>query len=111
MPADRGASAQRTGGSKGAPPNASTACLECHSNPKLTMKKPGRIVSLFADQAILAKSAHGSLECADCHVGFDAESIPHQTTLKPVDCASCHEDAGRKMFSIRASRVRRSRSR
>ena len=82
--------------SKEPPPNASAACLECHRDPKLTMKKTGRIVSLFADQAVIAKSAHGSLECADCHEDFDPESIPHQTPLKPVDCVSCHEDAGRQ---------------
>ena len=77
------------------PPNASAACLECHSDPKLTMKKVGRVVALFADQTTLARSAHNSLECTDCHAGFDAESIPHQAPLKSVDCASCHKEPGR----------------
>jgi cytochrome b subunit of formate dehydrogenase len=78
------------------PPNASAVCLDCHSDPKLTMKKAGHVVSLFVDRAVLAGSAHNSLECTDCHEGFDAESIPHQKPLKSVDCASCHEEPGRK---------------
>jgi cytochrome b subunit of formate dehydrogenase len=76
--------------------NSSTACLECHSDGKLKMKKAGHVMSLFADQTLLAKSAHRSLDCIDCHEGFDAEKLPHQTPLKPVDCAACHEDTGRK---------------
>ena len=76
--------------------SASAACLECHSDPKLAMKKAGHPISLFADPTVLAKSAHGSLECTDCHEGFDAESLPHQSPLKSVDCVSCHEEPGRK---------------
>ena len=81
--------------SKKPPPNASAACLDCHRDPKLTMKKAGHVRPLFADRAVLAGSAHSSLECTDCHEGFDAESIPHQSPLKSVDCASCHEKPGR----------------
>ena len=84
------------------PPNASAACLECHSDPKLTMKKVGRVVALFADQTTLARSAHNSLECTDCHAGFDAESIPHQAPLKSVACVSCHKEPGRThVFHLR----------
>ena len=82
--------------SKKPPSSASAACLECHSDPKLAMKKAGHPISLFADPTVLAKSAHGSLECTDCHEGFDAESLPHQSPLKSVDCVSCHEEPGRK---------------
>jgi cytochrome b subunit of formate dehydrogenase len=82
--------------SKKPAPNGSAACLDCHSDPKLTMKKAGRVVALFADERVLAGSAHRTLECTDCHEGFDAESIPHRSALKSVDCASCHEEAGRK---------------
>ncbi|MFA5057149.1 MAG: cytochrome b/b6 domain-containing protein [Opitutaceae bacterium] len=83
------------GGEPAAAPVSAT-CLECHSDAKLTTKKSGRVVSLFADQAVLAGSAHRSLECADCHEGFDAENLPHKNPLTPVDCTSCHEDTGRK---------------
>ncbi len=70
------------------------ACLDCHSDPSLTTQRGRREVSLFADQAVLAKSAHASLKCVDCHDGFDPASIPHKKTMGPVDCASCHDDIG-----------------
>ncbi len=76
--------------------SSSAACLECHSDPHLTMKRAGRVVPLTVDVAALAGSVHGSLDCVDCHEGFAAESLPHKTPLTPVACASCHDDAARK---------------
>jgi formate dehydrogenase gamma subunit len=88
------------------PPHASAACLECHADEKLAMKKAGRMVSLFANPAVLAKSAHRALECIDCHEGFDAENLPHKKPITPVDCASCHEGTGRKhVFHARLART------
>ncbi len=87
------------------PPNASAACLECHTDEKLTMKKAGRMVSLFADPVVLAKSAHRSLECTDCHENFAGENLPHKKPITPVDCGSCHEDTGRRhVFHSRLAR-------
>ncbi len=74
----------------------SASCLECHDDRTLTMKRAGKVVPLFVDRAVLAASAHGSLDCADCHEGFDPEAVPHKRPMTPVDCASCHDDAGRK---------------
>ena len=72
------------------------ACLECHDDRTLTTKRGGRVVPLYVDRAVLAASVHRSLDCADCHEGFDPEAVPHKRPLTPVDCASCHDDAGRK---------------
>jgi formate dehydrogenase gamma subunit len=84
----------------------SAACLECHNDPKLGMKKAGQSVSLFADPAVLGKSAHSSLACVDCHEGFDAESLPHRKPPAPVQCAACHEDVSRRhAFHPRLSRA------
>jgi cytochrome b subunit of formate dehydrogenase len=74
-----------------AAPNASAACLECHTDEKLTMKKAGRVVPLSVNAAAFAKSVHRTLDCIDCHEGFDAESLPHKKAITPVDCGSCHE--------------------
>jgi cytochrome b subunit of formate dehydrogenase len=74
----------------------SASCLECHDDKTLTMKKAGRLVSLFVDPAALSHSVHSSLDCTDCHDGFDGDSIPHKRPLTPVDCSSCHDDIGRK---------------
>ena len=76
--------------------NSTAACLECHNDPKLGMKKAGHSMALFADPAVLGKSAHSSLDCVDCHEGFSAESLPHRRPMTPVNCASCHDDVGRR---------------
>ena len=78
------------------PPNSDAACLECHSDPEFTMKKGGAKLSLFVDDKIAARSAHGSLDCVDCHEKFDGDALPHRKPLVPVDCLSCHDNTGRK---------------
>ena len=77
-------------------PNSSASCLECHSDNALSMKKAGRKVSLFVDEKTVAKSAHHSLDCTDCHEKFDGESSPHRKPMVAVDCASCHEGTAKK---------------
>jgi cytochrome b subunit of formate dehydrogenase len=72
------------------PANSSASCLECHNDPALSLTRAGRKVSLFVDPKITAASVHGSLECVDCHEGFDGDSSPHRKPMVPVDCASCH---------------------
>lgn len=77
-------------------PNSDAACLECHSDPDLSMKKAGRKLSLFIDEKIVTRSAHRSLNCIDCHEDFDGDATPHRKPMVPVDCFSCHEDTGKK---------------
>lgn len=77
------------------PPNSDAACLECHSDTDLTMKKDGRKLSLFVDPKIGAKSAHRSLNCVDCHENYDGDASPHRKPLTSVDCAGCHEKLGK----------------
>ncbi|MFT3869120.1 MAG: cytochrome c3 family protein [Nibricoccus sp.] len=72
--------------------NSSASCLECHSDHTLTMRKQKREVSIFVDQAKLGKSVHGTLDCIDCHEGFDGEAVPHKKPMTVVSCASCHEE-------------------
>jgi cytochrome b subunit of formate dehydrogenase len=85
--------------------NSSASCLDCHNDPKFSAMKAGRRVSLFVDPAVLAKSAHASLDCTDCHDGFDGDSIPHKKPLTPVNCASCHDNVGRRhVFHARLGR-------
>jgi cytochrome b subunit of formate dehydrogenase len=97
-----GLAAQLVGGEPPKPadakpaPNSTAACLECHSDETLAMKKAGRPLRLFVDEKITAKSAHRSLECIDCHEKFDGERSPHRKPMVAVDCASCHEDTAKK---------------
>jgi hypothetical protein len=50
----------------------------------------------FVDPEVLAASAHGDLDCLDCHVDAretepeDGKTAPHPTTLSAVECTSCH---------------------
>lgn len=51
-------------------------CLACHSDPQLTTRTvDGSTVALHVDENLLARSVHGKLACADCHVGFT--EVPH----------------------------------
>ncbi len=77
-------------------PNSDAACLECHSDEQLSMRKAGAKLSLFVEPKTVAKSAHSSLSCVDCHEEFDGDASPHRKPMVAVDCASCHEDTGKK---------------
>jgi formate dehydrogenase gamma subunit len=76
--------------------SSSASCLECHNDKTLTMDRGGKKVSLFVDDKAVPQSVHSSLECADCHEKFDADSIPHRKPMVRVDCTSCHDDLGKK---------------
>lgn len=68
-------------------------CLACHSDNSMTMERKGKQVSIFVDDAILAKSPHKKLVCVACHVKFDPENVPHKEKIEPVNCKTCHKDA------------------
>ncbi len=68
-------------------------CLTCHSDSTLTMKKQGKVVSLFVNANDLAHSVHQKLQCISCHVGFNPDDDPHKKDIQPIDCKSCHKDA------------------
>ncbi|HAL55010.1 MAG TPA: cytochrome B [Bacteroidetes bacterium] len=71
-------------------------CLACHSDKSLTTERKGKSTSLFVDEAVLAKSPHKMFVCVACHVGFDAQNLPHKERIDPVNCRTCHRDAGVK---------------
>jgi hypothetical protein len=66
-------------------------CLECHDDDSMSMERGGKTVSLHVKPSILKGSAHASLACVQCHVGFDPESEPHKTPMTRASCAPCHE--------------------
>ncbi len=65
-------------------------CLSCHNEPTLTHEVDGKEQSLYIDGSVFHDSAHGPLECGDCH--SDIKAFPHDPTPKPVACESCHAD-------------------
>ncbi len=68
-------------------------CLACHSDKSLTMERRGKEVPIYVDVAHLDKSPHRKLVCVACHVGFDAQNVPHKERIEPVNCGTCHKDA------------------
>ena len=66
--------------------NSTAACLECHSDDTLAMRKGGEKLPLFFDGQAAARSVHDSLDCTDCHENFDGESSPHLSPMIAVDC-------------------------
>ena len=75
----------------GAQTPTSQDCLECHDADSITMERGGKTVSLYVKPATLKESAHATLACVECHIGFDPESDPHKAEITPVQCGKCHE--------------------
>ncbi len=67
-------------------------CLMCHASAD-AKGADGR--SIAVDGGKFATSVHGSLnlKCTDCHTDVSADKLPHAEKLKPVNCATCHEQA------------------
>lgn len=63
-----------------------TFCLGCHA--------PGSLAqgARSVDSAVVYRSAHGDLVCADCH--RDVADVPHSKPPALVDCAICHTEGG-----------------
>ena len=84
-------------------PNAT--CLVCHKDPAA---KGSTGKSIGVDAAQFSASVHGSLriKCTDCHADVSPEKIPHAEKLKPVECATCHEDAVKAYASTAHGKAR-----
>jgi nitrate/TMAO reductase-like tetraheme cytochrome c subunit len=73
-------------------PNGNDSCLMCHGD-KDAKDAAGK--SIAVDGAKFGKSAHGGagLKCTNCHADIVADKLPHRDRQKPVQCASCHDQA------------------
>ena len=65
-------------------------CLACHGDKTLTTTRAGKTVSLFVDQAKYEATIHGKRNCVDCHTDLKGKDLPHDATVKPAACGSCH---------------------
>lgn len=85
-------------------PPANDDCMACHSDPE-AKRESGTSVAVNADA--FAQSKHGPLNCVDCHKDLEKlVDYPHESQLKSVDCASCHDDVGAKYKDSIHSRAR-----
>ncbi len=71
------------------------ACFDCHDDDGMTMERGGREVSLYVSPEQYAESAHGVVDCVECHVGYDPDEDPHTENPQPIDCGSCHAESAR----------------
>ena len=67
-------------------------CLSCHEDESLTMEKDGKVVSIYVNPNLYKKSVHGGSECADCHLNYNADEIPHTKSKEKVNCNTCHDN-------------------
>jgi len=66
-------------------------CMMCHEDREMTGTLNGRMVSMFVDTTIFARSVHHSNTCLSCHADAADEGFPHADDLDPVNCGNCHE--------------------
>ena len=83
-------------------------CDKCHADRDFLVGKggPHGDSSLFVPATTLHGTAHDTLRCAQCHVGYD-NGFPHQATSRVVPCQTCHQREGSDwQSSIHASNSR-----
>ncbi|WP_246172787.1 cytochrome c3 family protein [Thermochromatium tepidum] len=70
-------------------------CLRCHHMETLGYRDPGTgdILDLHVDARQFEHSAHGELQCVDCHEG-DFGQYPHPESVRGqrLDCVGCHKE-------------------
>ena len=76
-------------------------CLTCHRNNISMSMKNGESVSVTVDGSVIANSAHGKLQCTDCHSDFSKTQHPirsfasrraYSITAAEL-CWKCHKEA------------------
>jgi len=74
-------------------------CLTCHKYPGLVrMEKPDNIKVLHIDEEIHLASAHGNVDCRQCHP--TVKQVPHTGETK-VNCTTgCHLEDREKIDSL-----------
>ncbi|HSP34573.1 MAG TPA: hypothetical protein VLU46_09690 [Thermoanaerobaculia bacterium] len=67
-------------------------CLNCHGEKEFATERNGKPVSLYVSPKGFAGSVHGSLDCVNCHEDLTGKGDGHETPVKKVNCATCHDD-------------------
>jgi hypothetical protein len=68
-----------------------SACLECHG---------AEDAEPFVDGALFSRSVHADNQRTSCH--SDIKEAEHDTPLKKVSCAECHDLESEKKMSEKA---------
>jgi hypothetical protein len=75
-------------------------CLTCHRNRISMAMKNGESLSVYVDESIINNSAHGKLQCIDCHKNFSKTAHPVRSFNSRRDysivnselCWKCHAE-------------------
>jgi cytochrome b subunit of formate dehydrogenase len=76
---------------KAGPAVANSECMDCHEAEFKPRKKGMQPEWIGVKPEVFAHSAHGKLNCVDCHTSIT--ETPHPSKLPAVQCVSCHEKA------------------
>ena len=60
-----------------------------------TTNAAGKEVSLFVDEAKLARTIHKTNTCASCHADISEKHPDDNVAAKPVNCGACHPPEAR----------------
>ena len=76
-------------------PPANADCFACHADADAKREKNGKSVQVTSRKFDASVHGQAGVACVDCHADLARTSdFPHKTKLKPVNCASCHDQAG-----------------
>jgi hypothetical protein len=85
----------RAGTGQAAVAQQQTDCGICHGDLELLRRQAPSMEeaqSGLVPQGVFETSAHGEMECVECHEGLG--SYPHPDEVpEPASCASCHEES------------------
>jgi hypothetical protein len=80
-----------TGLSQNAVAMSDQDCLDCHTDPDLTVEVDGKTVKLNVDEEKFKGSVHADNGCVSCHEEADVAEAPHPYPMARVDCGNCHD--------------------
>jgi hypothetical protein len=87
--------AQQQAPRRAAAGQAQLGCERCHGELELLRQQAGslaRAQQVLVPEHVVAASAHGAMNCAECHSGYT--SYPHEERITSTQsCASCHAPA------------------
>lgn len=68
-----------------------SACLDCHEDKTLNKTNSlGKVISLFADKAVLKASVHSTNTCVSCHADLTSKHPDDEVPAKTPTCVGCH---------------------
>jgi hypothetical protein len=76
-------------------------CVTCHRNRISMTMKNGESLSVYVDESAIRNSAHGKLQCTECHTGFSKsqhpvrsfDSLRDYSVVMSETCWKCHAKA------------------